>query len=87
MSAYAIQLSKLRQRIRELRLERGFTQEMLATKAGLGEKYLQNLEAGRRTNPGIAVLNQIANALQVPVAELLYSRDELLALARDLKKP
>jgi transcriptional regulator with XRE-family HTH domain len=87
MPVYAIQLTTLRQRIRELRLERGFTQEMLATKAGLGEKYLQNLEAGRRANPGIEVINQIAEALEIHVFELLYTREELINIARDLKKP
>jgi transcriptional regulator with XRE-family HTH domain len=86
MPVYAIQLSTLRQRIRECRLERGYTQEMLATKAGLGEKYLQNLEAGRRANPGIEVLNQIAQALEVHVFVLLYTQEELIVIARDLKK-
>jgi transcriptional regulator with XRE-family HTH domain len=86
MPVYAIQLSTLRQRIREIRLERGYTQEMLATKAGLGEKYLQNLEAGRRANPGIDVLNQIAQALEVHVFVLLYTQEELIVIARDLKK-
>jgi transcriptional regulator with XRE-family HTH domain len=87
MPVYAIQLSTLRQRIRELRLERGYTQEMLATKAALGEKYLQNIEAGRRANPGIEVLNQLAEALEVPVFCLLYTQEELNVIARDLKKP
>jgi transcriptional regulator with XRE-family HTH domain len=84
MPAYAISLTTLRQRIRELRQARGYTQEQLAHRAGLGEKYLQNLEAGRRANPSMDVLNKVAEALEVHMLELLYEPQEVRALLKQI---
>ncbi len=80
MPQYAIDADTLRNRIRLLREARGYTQEQLATRAGLGEKYLQNLESGRRRNPGLEVINKIAIALEVYAFELVYEPVELRAL-------
>jgi XRE family aerobic/anaerobic benzoate catabolism transcriptional regulator len=50
------------------------TRKILARDSGVSERYLAQLESGRG-NASVLVLNQIAGALNLPVAELL--RDEL----------
>ena len=64
----------IRQRIgwnvRRLRAERELTQEDFATDSGFDRGYVSGVERGVR-NPSILVLERIANALGVDVAELL----------------
>ena len=55
--------------MRELRLERGLTQEEAANRAGLDAKHFQELEAGK-INITVASLLGIAKALEATVAEL-----------------
>jgi DNA-binding XRE family transcriptional regulator len=58
------------QRIAELRLARGFTQQLLADKAGLSKSIVSQLEQGIRTSAGYALLTALADMLSVPVAAL-----------------
>jgi transcriptional regulator with XRE-family HTH domain len=62
-------LIKLGKRIRELRKERGFSQEGFAYEVGLDRTYMGSVERGERN---IAALNlvRIAKALKVEVGEL-----------------
>ncbi|MGH8517772.1 MAG: helix-turn-helix transcriptional regulator [Panacagrimonas sp.] len=60
----------LGQRVRRLRARRGITRKVLAQIADVSERHLANLEAGDG-NPSILILQQIANALDCPLAELL----------------
>ena len=62
-------LEKLAGRIRNLRIERGLTQEALAHKIGRDQQTIQRLEAAR-TNPTTTFLHEIAEALEVGVCEL-----------------
>jgi transcriptional regulator with XRE-family HTH domain len=62
---------RLRTVLKTLREKRGMTQLELATKAGVAQGYLSNLEAGAKKNPGLDVLKRLARALGVPVGELL----------------
>lgn len=57
-------------RIRELRLERGWSQEFLAAEAGLNMNYLGGIERGER-NPSLKNLARIADALSVTVPDLV----------------
>ncbi len=77
MTALTVNPRTLRGRIRALREASGLTQEQLAERAGLNEKYIQDLESGRRANPGLDVLNSLALALEVPVYALLYEPEAL----------
>lgn len=61
---------RLAARLKVLRQGRGFTQKILAAKAGLSREYVVRLEAGRYS-PTLHVLERIAAALEVPVTELL----------------
>lgn len=55
--------------IRRIRVEKGIPQETLAADAEVDRAYMSGLERGVR-NPTVALLQRIANALQVTVSEL-----------------
>lgn len=69
----ATALKRLGLRIRQLRLERGLTQEQLAERATLDDKGVQAIERGK-TNVTMASVVAIAKALQVDLAELFERR-------------
>lgn len=59
-------------RIREIREERGISQDELAALAGLDRSHLTRLETGvGPKNPGIETLGRIAQALGVRLTDLL----------------
>ena len=62
-------LIALGKRIRELRAERGYSQESFAAEVGLDRSYMGSVERGERN---VAALNliRIARALQVQIGEL-----------------
>jgi transcriptional regulator with XRE-family HTH domain len=57
--------------VKRLRKARNLTQEQLAKKAGVTQGYISQLEAGTRKDPGVKVALRLAQALGVPVTELL----------------
>ncbi|MFN7155600.1 MAG: helix-turn-helix transcriptional regulator [Acidovorax sp.] len=63
-------LVALGDRVRNLRAQRGLTRKAVATAADVSERHLANLEYGTG-NASILVLQQVAAALQCPLAELL----------------
>ncbi|MDA2912900.1 helix-turn-helix transcriptional regulator [Acidobacteriia bacterium AH_259_A11_L15] len=56
-------------RVRALRRRRGWSQEELASRAGIHPTYLGGIERGER-NPALANIAAIARALGVPVRKL-----------------
>lgn len=64
--------SPMELRIKQLRRERGLSQEQLAERAGLSRTYLSQIETGARA-PNIARLQQIARALGAVVPDLLLN--------------
>ena len=62
-------LVSLGERIRQLRIERGATQEGLAEKAAISVQHLLDLEHGR-SNPTLASLCGIARGLDVKLRDL-----------------
>lgn len=65
-------LVKLGKKIRELRKEKGFSQESFAYEVGLDRTYMGSVERGERN---IATLNliRIAKTLKVEIGELFPS--------------
>jgi XRE family aerobic/anaerobic benzoate catabolism transcriptional regulator len=63
-------LVALGQRVRSLRDRSGITRKALATATGVSERHLANLEYGEG-NVSVLVLEQVATALQCPLAELI----------------
>jgi len=52
-----------------MRSERGLTQEQLAERAGISVDFLSLIERGK-SSPSFENLDELADALDVPVAEL-----------------
>lgn len=62
---------KLSGTIKQRRTELGLSQRALAKRVGVSDAYITQLETRERINPTLAVLKQLAKALQVSVAELV----------------
>lgn len=68
-------LRLLGERVRNGRARRGMTRKMLAEGSGISERYLAELEAGRG-NLSIALLRQVAQAMGLPLADLVQEGPE-----------
>ena len=74
----AIQYAEL---LRQLRAERGLTQEELASAAGISPRTISDLERGINQTPRRATAELLANALRLPEPR----RDQFMTAAR--KRP
>jgi len=61
---------KLMMKVRQLREQKGWTQETLAERAGLSWGYIARLEIGRH-DPSLSTLIKLAKALKVTMEELV----------------
>ncbi|MEP6996901.1 MAG: helix-turn-helix transcriptional regulator [Betaproteobacteria bacterium] len=68
-------LAAIGERVREMRARRGMSRRILARDSGVSERYLALLESGRG-NASILLLKQIAQAMDLPVEELVRSGPE-----------
>ena len=59
-------------RIKKIRLEKGLTMAELAEKCGISVGYLCHLEKGRRKNPSITIMENIAKVLDKTVSEIFF---------------
>ena len=57
------------ERLRELRDEKGLTQEQLAEAAGVSKGQVSRWERGEDANPGLVSIQQLADALGVQIAD------------------
>ncbi|MDP4025733.1 helix-turn-helix transcriptional regulator [Methylobacterium sp. NEAU 140] len=55
--------------IQRIRRSRGLSQEELAARANVHQTYLSGVESGKR-NPTVLVLDRLASALSVDLADL-----------------
>ena len=62
-------LTRFGQRVRSIRLERGFSQEELSARCHLDRTYISSLERGKR-NVGLRNVAAIAEALGVSISQL-----------------
>jgi len=60
----------VRQQIRQLRIDRGLTQEQVSERANISIDAITRIERGGRV-PTLPTLERIADALRVPVTDLL----------------
>jgi XRE family aerobic/anaerobic benzoate catabolism transcriptional regulator len=67
---HADYLAVLGERVRAARVRRGMTRKILAHDSGVSERYLAQLEAGQG-NISIALLRQVAEAMSLPLGELV----------------
>jgi len=66
-AAFAAEIGRL---VRLGRAKRGITRRKLAEESGISERYLAQIEGGRG-NPSVIVLKAVAEAIDVPIIELL----------------
>ncbi len=78
--------TKLLARVKEIREARGLSQEAFAEKAGLGYKYYQHVEAGRRRDVRLSTLEKLAKACGLKLRDLLDFDNPPMALAEDQAK-
>ena len=60
---------KFGERLKELRKERGLSQEFLSKKAGLDRTYEGKIERGQKS-PSLNTIGRLAKALEVDLEEL-----------------
>ncbi|WP_250036292.1 helix-turn-helix domain-containing protein [Paractinoplanes maris] len=65
------------ERLRQLRSERGLTQEELAGRASVSVDLVKKLEQGRRESARLSSLAALADSLDVPLSELTGKRPRL----------
>lgn len=76
----------LLERLKELRLHRGLTQEAFAEEAQISYKYYQAVEAGRKIDLRLSTLERLARAHGKEVWELLLPPGRMEALAEPVTK-
>lgn len=64
--------------IRQLRKERGVTQDVLSGLAGIGRSHLAMIENGQK-NANVETLWRIAEALGIPLSQMILIVEEELA--------
>jgi XRE family aerobic/anaerobic benzoate catabolism transcriptional regulator len=69
-------LHALGERVRGERARRGMSRKLLAKHAGISERYVTQLESGKG-NVSIVLLNQIANALNLPLSRMFEDESPL----------
>ena len=60
-------------KIKEYRTKRGLTLKEVAEKCGISAGYLCHLEKGKRDNPSIEVMENIAKVLDKTIPEVFFS--------------
>jgi XRE family transcriptional regulator, aerobic/anaerobic benzoate catabolism transcriptional regulator len=68
-------LLRIGEKVRTMRSRRGMSRKVLARHSDVSERYLAQLEAGEG-NCSIQLLRRIAEAMSVPVADLVDDRPE-----------
>lgn len=74
-------------RIRELRIKKEITQEILSNRAGIDLSYLGKIERGQKNNISLEFLDRIINGLEVSYNEFFSfesSNDEMKKIEYEL---
>ncbi len=69
-------------KIRKLRVQKGYSQEYLADRLGISQKTYSNIEAGK-SRLDIRLLDDLAEVLEVGVEELLFSDKTINQVNKD----
>jgi len=77
----------LRIRLRAIRKKCGFTQEGVAELAGISPIYYQSIEAGRRPNVSLVMIEKIASAYGLKIHELFSPRIPAIKIHRKPSPP
>lgn len=74
-------MTNINETLRQLRLDRGMTQDEVAGQVGLTRQAVSSYESGR-TQPGLDILQRLADVYQVELTDLIYGRTRGLRLRR-----
>lgn len=77
----------LGQRVKELRLASGLTQQELAVKAGISLSVLSSIEQGESSDPRASTLLRLRRALGVDIVTLMGGLDTPEGKRRRKRKP
>ncbi len=66
--------------IKEIRERKNMSLYRLSKYSGISYSYLSEIENNKKDNPSMAVISQIADALEVDVKDLFYSSKDLVLL-------
>src|SRR5436190_20761570 len=80
---HAVFVTGIGRLVRLSRAKRGMTRRQLAQQSGASERYLAQIESGQG-NPSVLILRSIAQALDVPMIELLPRSNGRSAAMRDV---
>ena len=69
------EIHNLGKRIKNIRLNKGLTQEQLATRSGLAKSYISLLESGKKI-PAIFTLSKIADAFGISIGNFFEITDD-----------
>ena len=64
--------------LKRARLKKKLTQEDLAAQCNTSDRYIRDLERGRKTRPSAEMLCLLATSLEIPMAELVDVKEEEL---------
>jgi transcriptional regulator with XRE-family HTH domain len=80
----AVEAEIFGKRLRQLRLDAGWTQEQLAEAAGITTTYTSDLERGTKV-PSLTIILRISRALRISTADLLrdFSIDAIRRMRLD----
>ena len=63
-------------RLKRARLKKKLTQEDLAAQCNTSDRYVRDLECGRKKHPSAEMLCLLAASLEIPMEELVDVRQE-----------
>jgi transcriptional regulator with XRE-family HTH domain len=80
----AVEAEIFGKRLRQLRLEAGWTQEQFAEAAGITTTYTSDLERGTKV-PSLTILLRVSRAFRISISELLadFSKDAVRRMQLD----
>jgi len=77
-------MAKINETLRELRKESDLTQEEVAQQLNVTRQAVSNYESGR-TEPGLDILEKLAEIYRVELTEIIYGRGKTDSLSKALK--
>lgn len=71
-----MQVTFRHERLREARNKKNMTQEMLAECCNTSDRYIRDLERGRKSHPSAEMLFLLASSLEIPMEALVDMEQE-----------
>ena len=72
--------------IKQLRESKGISQYKLSQMTDISRTYIRNLENNKRCNPSLHILSLIAEALEVDIKDLFYTKLDIENLRKKMHR-